>query len=75
MDYTDLVTVYTVANPIEAEVIKNALQAEGIRCFLEGIEQAGIIGLMALEIKVEVPAGDADRASRLIEKHQAQAKK
>jgi hypothetical protein len=75
MDYNDLVTVYTVGNPVEAEVVKNALQAEGIRCFLEGIDQAGIIGLMALEIKVQVPAGDRDRACRFIEKHQAQARK
>ena len=42
MDTNDLVAVYTVANPVKAEIIKNALAGEGIRCFIEGENQAGI---------------------------------
>lgn len=71
MDSQDLVTVYTVGNPVQAEIIKNALQADGIRCFLDGINQACEPGLMGLEIKVQVPIGDADRARKLIESHDA----
>ena len=47
MNSQDLVTVYTVANSVQAEIIKNALQAEGIRCFVDGINQAAEAGLMA----------------------------
>ena len=63
-----LVTVYTVENPVEAEIIQNALHAEGIRCFLEGENQAG--GLTAMEIKIQVPIADADRARKLIASHE-----
>jgi hypothetical protein len=70
MTLNDLVTVYTLSDPIQAEIIKNALHDEGIRCFLDGIHQAGEIGIMAFDIKVQVPAGDADRARRLIEFHE-----
>ena len=37
MDAKELVTVYTVADPVNAEIVKNALGAEGIRCFLQGM--------------------------------------
>src|ERR1700757_1198222 len=32
----DLVTVYTLADSVKAQIIKNAFEAEGISCFLEG---------------------------------------
>lgn len=73
MDIHDLVTVYTVTNPVEAEVIKNALQDEGMRCFLEGSTQAGEVGIGAFEIKIQVPAGDADRAGKFIHAHAPQS--
>ncbi len=69
MDAKDLLTVYTLSDPIKAEIIKNFLHAEGIRCFLEGVNQAAEPGLTALEIKVQVPAPDADRARKLIASH------
>jgi Putative prokaryotic signal transducing protein len=71
MDSQELVTVYTVGNPVQAEIIKNALQANGIRCFLDGINQAAEAGLMALEIKVQVAPADADKARKLVESHDA----
>ena len=74
MDINDLVTVYTLANPTKAEIIKNYLQSEGMHCFLEGINQAAEPGLIALEIKVQVPAADSDRARKLIESHEARHK-
>ncbi len=70
MDIKDLVTVYTLADPVKAEIIKNALHAEGIRCFLEGANQAGEAGLMMFEIKVQVPAKDADRARKILREHE-----
>src|SRR4051812_39743507 len=46
MDPNELVTVYTVSNPIEAEIIKNALVDEGIACVLDNELQAAEAGLM-----------------------------
>jgi hypothetical protein len=74
MDFNDLVTVYTVGNPTKAEIVKNYLQSEGIHCFLDGINQAAEPGLLALEIKVQVPAADSDRARKLLESHDARHK-
>jgi hypothetical protein len=71
MESSELVTVYTLADPVKAEIIKNALEDEGIRCFLDGANQAGEIGLMVFEIKVQVPAADAERARRFIEAHES----
>jgi hypothetical protein len=66
----DLVAVYSVSNPVEAEIIKNALEAEGIRCFIEGENQAGEAGLIALQIRLFVPANQAERAAKFIEEHE-----
>ncbi len=71
MDFEELVTVYTLSNPVKAEIIKNFLQSESIPCFLDGVNQAAEAGLNALEIKVQVPAPDSERARALIEEHEA----
>jgi hypothetical protein len=73
MDSNELVTVYTLSDPVKAEIIKNALHAEGIRCFLDGEGQAGIAGVTGFEIQVRVPAEDADRATRLIKAHEGRS--
>jgi hypothetical protein len=70
MDYRDLVTVYTLNDPVQAEIIRGALQAEGIRCFLDGLNAAELAGIGAFGINVQVPAGAADRAQRFIEAHE-----
>jgi hypothetical protein len=70
MDPNELVTVYTVANEIQAEIIKNALEEEGIPAFVEGGMQAGEAGLVGLPIRIEVAAHHAERARRFIENHQ-----
>ncbi len=67
----DLVTVFTLDNPVKAEIIKNALQADGIRCFLDGANQAAEAGLMALQIQVQVSAENVSRATKIIESHEA----
>jgi hypothetical protein len=72
MNTKDLVTVYTHSNPVRAEIIRAALQAQGIRCFLDGLNTAELASIGAFEINVQVPAGDADRATRFIESHESQ---
>jgi hypothetical protein len=66
----DLVTVYTVVNYIEAEIIKSYLISEGIRAFIENENQAAEPGLIALEIKIQVPASEYAQARKLIEAHE-----
>jgi hypothetical protein len=55
---------------VQAEIIKNALEAEGMRCFLEQEDQGGWAGLMNISVKVQVPAADAERARRFIRDHE-----
>ena len=75
MEADEPLTVYTVNNPYEAEVVKMALQGQGISCQLDGEGQAGLSDI--LEIGILVPARDADAAREIIEqsetKHQARA--
>jgi hypothetical protein len=68
VEQNDLVTVYTETDPNRGEIIKGALQAEGIPCELGGGGQAGFTGLW--EIDVMVRAEDADRARQIIESHE-----
>lgn len=64
----ELVTVYTLADSFKAEIIKNALEAEGISCFLEGANQAG--GLSGVNIKVQVPEDDVEHAREILAEHE-----
>ena len=70
MDTQDWATVYTLADPIKAEIIKNALEAEGMRCNLDGINQAAETGLTVMEIKVQVSPEDAEPARKFIVEHE-----
>jgi len=74
LDTQELVTVYTVSNSVEAEIIKNALHSEGIRAFVEGGNQAAESGLTGIPVHIEVPAGEADRARKYIEAHERRQK-
>ena len=69
MEADEPVTVYTVNNPFQAEIIKTALQGQGISCQLDGEGQAGLSDI--LEIGILVPAKDADRARTIIEHNEA----
>lgn len=69
MDSQDPVTVFNTPNPVEADLIKNLLQTEGIRCVLEGHDQNFLPGSMAIPIHIMVEAANADRARKLIESH------
>ena len=67
----DLVSAYTVSTPPAAEIIKNFLGAEGIRAFIEKEDQAGLQGVTGIAIRILVPAEHADRARKLIQRHEA----
>lgn len=71
LNANDLVTVCSVANPVEAEVIRNALKGERISCFVEGVQQAGLVGILGIPIKIQVRVGDFNRANKLIQTREA----
>lgn len=58
----DLVSVYTVTSPAEAEVIRGALESAGIQCTIGGESQAGLAGVLSIDILT--PADDAERARK-----------
>ena len=64
----DPITVYTLNDYYQAEIIKNALQSEGIHCDLDGENQAGLAEV--LTIGVMVRQRDADHARKIIRKHE-----
>jgi len=63
-DPHELVTVYTVNEPTLAELLRAELELEGIRCEVSGQNQAGLTGV--LNIQVLVQAADADRARSVL---------
>jgi hypothetical protein len=67
-DANEMETVYTLNNPGVAEIIKNALENEGIACAIENEHQAGLTGVF--EIRLLTRASDAERARQIIEAHQ-----
>lgn len=62
-----LVTVYTVNDPVTAELIKNQLEEEGISCEIGGEHQGGFTGTLAVDIIVR--ESDVDRAKEIIDEH------
>lgn len=70
----ELVTVYTVANPMEAEIIKAELRNEGIDCWIGNEEQAALTGLTAMEIDIMTRAEDAPRARKILLQHEPKRK-
>ena len=69
MDQNELLTLYTTNDANEAEVIRGAIQAEGMKCEIVGEGQAGLAGLDTMEIKVVVRAEDYDRAKAFLDEH------
>jgi hypothetical protein len=73
MEPKDLVPVYTAADSVKAYIVKNLLEEEGIRAFIEDENQAAVTGLTTLEVKVLVESDRAEEARRLIEPREDQA--
>jgi hypothetical protein len=65
----ELVTVYTAYDELTAEVVKVALEAEGIRSFIENAHQAALTGVLPAELKVREV--DEERARKIIEEHES----
>ena len=63
----DILTVYTTDNANDAEVVRAALHGEGIKCEVGGETQAGLAGIM--EIQLLVRAEDFDRARAFLKRH------
>jgi hypothetical protein len=64
MDRENLVTVYTVNNPVEAELVRAALDSADIPCEISGESQAGLAGV--LQIAILTHADDAERARKYL---------
>jgi hypothetical protein len=75
MEPNDLVTIYSATDYATAEIIKNFLHAEGLRCYLENENQGGFEGITGMAIHVQVPAGMADEARKLLKQHEPHKKK
>jgi hypothetical protein len=67
MNADDVITVYTLNDPNEAEVVKMLLRDHNIDCELDGEHQAGFSGIF--EIGVLVRGEDADEAREVIRVH------
>ncbi len=68
----DLKEVRRVWGPVEAEVIKNFLESEGIPCFFRGLVLQTIYPFSADglgEIKIFVPEKDFETAKKLLESY------
>jgi nucleotide-binding universal stress UspA family protein len=64
MDSNELTTVFTTGDPNLARIVANELEAEGIPASVSGENQAGLSGI--LDVEVLVRAWDADRAREVI---------
>jgi hypothetical protein len=70
MNDPELITVFSTNNFAEAEILKNALEDEGIKCVLEGENQGSFAGI--LEIRGMVLVSDEDRAKEVLTTHSNQ---
>lgn len=70
MDADDLLSVYSTSDANDAEILRAALHAEGIKCEITGESQGGFTGLGIMKIRLMVRAEDFDRAKSYLEKHE-----
>jgi hypothetical protein len=68
IDPEEIVTVYTVNEPTQAELIRAELHAEGIAAEVSGDNQAGLTGILRIDILTR--ARDADRARKFLAQHE-----
>ena len=67
----ELKVVYTTTDPNTAEILRGALQGEGIKCEIEGENQGGFTGMNFSEIRLVVRAEDYDRAHNFVKSHES----
>jgi hypothetical protein len=83
MDREDLVSVCTVTSPTEAEIIRGVLQSAGIACEIGGEGQAGLAGVLSIDVLTHLDDAEAARKHlkqlksniRLRRKRRAEARK
>ena len=68
MDPQELVPIATYREATQAELVRNALETEGIRAVVEGPHQGALTG--ALGVRLLVQAADAERAQAFVEQHE-----
>jgi hypothetical protein len=71
-DPHELVKVYTVNEPTLAELVRQELAMQGIRCEISGENQAGLAGVLNIDLFVQ--AVDADRARKFIAQHEQRSR-
>ena len=69
MDANETVAVYTTNFQLQADILKNALEQEGIKCQVDSEGQGGLVGLT--QIRLLVHAADAERARQILEEHES----
>jgi hypothetical protein len=62
MEKEDLVSVYTVKSSAEAEIVRASLESVGIACQIGGESQAGLAGVLEIDILTHV--SDAEKARK-----------
>ncbi|TWT58545.1 hypothetical protein KOR42_19260 [Thalassoglobus neptunius] len=67
MSEDSLIPIYTTTNLAKAEVIRAALEGEGIRCEIENEHQGGFTGVTA--VRLFVLQKDSERAVQFIDVH------
>lgn len=70
MNVEELKVVYTTNDPNTAEILRVALQGEGIKCEIEGENQGGFAGTNFAKIDLVVRAADYERARLFVESHE-----
>ena len=76
MDSEDLVSVITVQSAPEAEMIRNALKSVGIACEIGGETQAGLAGVLAIDVLTHADdALEARKYLRQLRKEKQERKK
>jgi hypothetical protein len=65
MTNDELAIVYTTTHPADAEMVRLALEEEGLAAFIDGAKQGGLTGV--LDVHVRVAQHDVEQAQRLIE--------
>ena len=68
-DPEKILTVYSLFDPIQAEIIANGLRNEGITCFVANANQAGLVGSSIIKVEIMVREEDLDRATAYLKKH------
>ena len=69
MRHEEMISIATTTDSNHANLLKLELQNVGIHCELEGEQQGGFAGVF--EIRILVPAVNADEAIRFLENHKA----